>query len=427
MPVKKIVVVGGGAGGLELIARLCQKFKHKRNLEITLIDNSLKHIWKPIYHEVAAGTLSSVEPIDYMSYSYQKGFKFIPGTIIEICSKQNRLTVAPYVNPNDKQHIGYDVLVLAIGSKTNDFGIPGVKENCLFLDSLQEAENCNKSLIEKIILSSHDNTKCISINIVGGGATGVELAAEFNHTLSIANKYTKATGLSSYNFQINIIEAGNRILSMLPERVAHAVNHYLKTHKIHVATDTKISAVNNMGLITSNGKFIESAMTVWAAGVKGNAEDITHTLEVNKVNQFTVTPFLQTTLKPNIFAFGDCASCPQVNKKGEQYFVPPRAQAAHQQAHVLAENIINYLQDKPLREYIYKDYGSLISLSQKNVVGNLMGKIAKNLYMEGLFARLAYWVLYKKHLLILKGTKYVILSTLASIFLKEQRPEIKLH
>lgn len=428
---KNIIIIGGGAGGLELVAKLCNKFKRTAAIDITLVDNQLKHVWKPLYHEVAAGTFThSQEEIDYISYAYQKGFKFMLGNIKQINRVEKWIMIELVFNEKASvttRRLYYDVLVLAIGSQANDFNIPGVKEHCIFIDNLIDAESCNNLLIQKIILSTQDSLNCISINIVGGGATGVELAAELNHVLAETRKYAKATGLNAFDFNITVIEAGKRLLGMLPERISHAASRYLEKNQITILTNTKIIAVNNNALITAKNKLITSSLTIWAAGIEGNTTAIKHDLAVNKIQQFMVKTTLQTTIDNSIFAFGDCASCLQIDKKGNTYSVPPRAQAAHQQASLLVKSIEKYLQNKPLPIYRYRDYGSLISLSRHNVVGNVMSKVAKNLYIEGVFARFAYWSLYKKHLLVLKGVRYVLLSTLAELCIKKQRPEIKLH
>lgn len=423
---KKIVVVGGGAGGLELVAKLCNKFKN--TIDITLVDSQLKHVWKPLYHEIAAGTFRNYhEQIDYISYSYQKGFTFVLGNLKQIDRAKKCILLEPIlIDENSERSLNYDVLVLAIGSKINDFHIPGVTEHALFLDSLPEAELCNKSLLNQIIRATQADKKHIDINIIGGGATGIELAAEVNHVLNEARKYTKKNQVTPYHFQVTVIEAGKRILTMLPERISNAVSHYLQKQHINLVTNTQITAIQKNGLTTATGNFIPSDMTIWAAGVKGNTSTIQHDLAINHAQQFLVKNTLQTTLDDDIFAFGDCAACLQIDKHGKEYLVPPRAQAAHQQANMLVKSIQCYLQQKSLPIFHYRDYGSLISLSH-NVVGNLMSKVAKSLYIEGMIARFVYWSLYKKHMAAIKGMKYVILSTLADLFMRKQRPDIKLH
>ncbi|WP_419420772.1 NAD(P)/FAD-dependent oxidoreductase [Legionella sp. D16C41] len=432
---KKIVVVGGGAGGLELIVRL-SKLAHKTPLEITLIDKQLKHLWKPLLHEVASGTYSVYQDeIDYISYAYQIGFKFALGDLQEINQENKFVTVKlPSVEakrlPYNERKIDYDILILSTGSQVNDFNIPGVKEYCLLLDDLANAELFHQKIIDSIILKNQSDSKAkIKVSIIGGGATGVELAAELAYTLSKAFKYLQnsAEPVENLPFQITLIESDSRLLNMMPERISTSVTQHLIKSNIEVLTNTKVIKVTELGLETNNQQTIDSSITVWAAGVKVTNLLHTHSLELNSINQFVVDDKLQTTRDKNIFAFGDCASCPQVDKEGKLSFVPPRAQAAHQQARILAKSISNLINGKPLLPYIYKDYGSLISLSHRQAVGVLMGRATKTFYLEGKLARLTYWLLYKKHLLVLKGVRYVVLSALIDFLLRKRRPEVKLH
>ncbi|MBA2648732.1 MAG: NAD(P)/FAD-dependent oxidoreductase [Legionella sp.] len=420
----KIVVVGGGAGGLELVMRLCHLSK-KIPLEITLIDRQLKHLWKPLLHEIAAGTFSSYhDEVNYISYAYQKGFTFLQGGLKEINQQKKWINLEPF----SEQKIFYDILVIAIGSQVNDFNIPGVKDYCLFLDNISTAEAFHQKLINHIINVQRGREDKIKISIVGGGATGVELAAELSYALSHALKYLNKKETPSHPlFEITLIESGTRLLNMMPERISNNVAKYLLKNNINILTDTKIVKATPQGLETTDKRLIDSSLTVWAAGVKVNNSFITHSLELNAINQFIVRDTLQVSRDTHIFAFGDCASCPQIDKKGNLGFVPPRAQAAHQQANFLAKSIRNLILKKPLPVYHYKDYGSLISLSHSHTVGVLMGRIVKNFFIEGSLARLTYWLLYKKHLLIVKGARFIILSCFIDFLLRKKRPEVKLH
>jgi NADH:ubiquinone reductase (H+-translocating) len=374
--------------------------------------------------------LSYQDEIDYFTYAYQKGFKFIFASVQSV----DRINKNIYITPKEDRDtlasttvkIDYNLLIIATGSQSNDFGVPGVREHCLLLDSLYEAESFNKLFTKQLIKLAQPTERLskIEITIVGGGATGIELAAELNHVLLETSRYQKH---NSHYFKLTIIERASRVLSNMPERISKTITNYLKNNNIGLLTNAKITKVSQEGLFTIDGKFIKAHMIVWAAGVKANLLSSLDSLEINKINQLVVTDKLQTTHDENIFAFGDCASCPEVDRFGKNYYVPPRAQAAHQQAKLLAKSLKNYFMQKPLLAYRYKDYGSLITLSRYNVVGNLMTKIAKNFYIEGLLAQFAYWLLYKKHLMILKGIQYVILSTIADFIIKKQKPEIKLH
>jgi NADH dehydrogenase len=175
---------------------------------------------------------------------------------------------------------------------------------------------------------------------------------------------------------------------------------------------------------------IAAELVVWAAGVK--APDFLKELdglEVNRINQLLVHPNLQTTLDSNIFAMGDCAACPWPDASSDKpRFVPPRAQAAHQQASHLARQIRRHMAGKPLKTYRYRDFGSLVSLGGYSTVGNMMGGlIGGSLFIEGVFARLMYVSLYKMHEYALHGFAKMALDTLARFITRRTEPRVKLH
>jgi NADH dehydrogenase len=188
----------------------------------------------------------------------------------------------------------------------------------------------------------------------------------------------------------------------------------------------RVTEVTEKGVYTHSGRFIPSELVVWAAGIK--APDFLSDLdglETNRINQLVVKQTLQTTLDQNVFAFGDCAACPWPGRDGN---VPPRAQAAHQQASMLVKSIKHRIVGKPLLEYIYRDYGSLVNLGRYSTVGNLMGAITGGtLFIEGMFARLMYQSLYKMHLMTLHGFFTVFLQTLARIITRRTEAKVKLH
>jgi NADH dehydrogenase len=179
-------------------------------------------------------------------------------------------------------------------------------------------------------------------------------------------------------------------------------------------------------MLTADGKFILASMMVWSAGIK--APDFLQGLdglETNRINQLVVRPTLQTTRDDNIFAFGDCAACAMPDGTG---FVPPRAQAAHQQASMLVQSVCRRLRGKSLPEYAYRDYGSLVALGRFSTVGNLMGGLTGgSIMIEGTIARVVYWSLHKMHQVALNGWYKTGLATFANIINAPNQPTIKLH
>ncbi|MGI9245949.1 MAG: NAD(P)/FAD-dependent oxidoreductase, partial [Steroidobacteraceae bacterium] len=228
------------------------------------------------------------------------------------------------------------------------------------------------------------------------------------------------------NVRIVLLEAAPRILPALPERLADSARRLLESLGIEVRTGARVECVTRDGVRLASGEEIPAELVVWSAGVK--APEFLKSfdgLEVNRINQLLVTPTLQTTRDADIFAIGDCASCPLPDKSG---WVPPRAQAAHQQASHMIGQIKARLSGKPLRDYGYKDFGSLVSLGRYSTVGSLMGGlIGGNLFIEGLLARFIYRSLYQMHLAALHGRTVTLWRSLLSGLVDRPTPTVKLH
>jgi len=425
-----IVIVGGGAGGLELATRLGKKLA-----KITLVDEQSTHLWKPLLHEVAAGTLDAGQDVlNYFVHASLHHYHFQLGRMVGLNRQAKEIILAPVTNGHDeeiipKRTLAYDTLVLAFGSVNNDFGIPGVREHCLFLDDQLQAEHFQQLFLKNLLRLQNriddQEAKKISIVIVGGGATGVELAAELHYTVLQAATFGLDRINPQHDIQITLIESSARILSALPERISRLAKLELQRRGIEVLAGERVNQVGAHSIQTLNNRVLPATIVVWCAGISIPVfADKLDGLELNRLNQIVVYDTLQTTVDQNIFAFGDCACCPQAHI---QQPVPPRAQAANQQAQLLAQSLPAYLRGQTLIPFKYTDYGSLISLSKFHTLGNLMGKLMGNILIEGKIARLVYLSLYKKHQIILQGYGPVILQTLANFLTRGVRPRLKLH
>ncbi|MGE6240539.1 NAD(P)/FAD-dependent oxidoreductase [Ectopseudomonas guguanensis] len=430
----RIVIVGGGAGGLELATRLGRKLGKSGAARIILVDANLTHIWKPLLHEVAAGSLNSSEDeLNYVAQAKWNHFEFQLGRMSGLDRASKSITLAPTLDDDGQvlmpeRRITYDSLVIAVGSTTNDFGTPGAAEHCIFLDTRAQAERFHRRMLSHYLRAHASESEAggkIDIAIVGAGATGVELAAELHH----AAKQLAAYGLNRIrpeDMRITLIEAGPRVLPALPERIARPVRQTLEKLGVTVLTGAAVSEVTAEGLKTADGNFIPASLKVWAAGIRapGFLKDLDG-LESNRINQLQVRPTLQTTLDDDVFAFGDCAACPQPGNDGRN--VPPRAQAAHQQASLLAKSLRLKISGQSLPEYRYRDYGSLISLSSFSAVGNLMGNLTGSVMLEGWLARVFYVSLYRMHQMALYGTLRTLLLMLSDRIGRSTEPRLKLH
>jgi NADH dehydrogenase len=297
------------------------------------------------------------------------------------------------------------------------------------LDTPEQAREFHRRHINAC-LRAHTQTAEVpaaqhTVVIVGAGATGVELAAELHDTTRELSAYGLEKIDPDKTLKLLIVEASDRILPGLPPRLSAAAAERLGELGVEIHTNERVVEVRADGMLTANGKLIPASMMVWSAGIK--APDFLKEidgLETNRVNQLVVRPTLQTTRDDNIFALGDCAACPMPDGRN----VPPRAQAAHQQASLMAKAICRRFRGKPLLEYVYRDYGSLVALGRFSTVGNLMGGLSGgSIMIEGVLARLVYWSLHKMHEIALHGWVKTAMTTYAHFISTPTRARIKLH
>jgi NADH dehydrogenase len=431
----QIVIVGGGAAGLELATKLGNKLGKRGLADVILIDAGRTHIWKPLLHEVAAGTLDSAEDeLEYLAQARWNHFRYRLGRMVGLDREHQEVCLAATYNEEGNEIIPerrfrYDTLVITVGSISNDFGIQGVKEHCLFLDTTAQAERFQVKLLD-CMLKAHTQGKPIAegqldLAIVGAGATGVELAAQIHRVTRLLSAYGLDTIDPDKHIKIHVIEAGPRILPALPPRLSLAAERELSRLGVTVHVNQRVVEITEAGIVTAEGGVIPSTMKVWAAGIKAPdfLKDIAG-LETNRINQLVVERNLRTSRDENIFAIGDCAACP-LDDQGNT--VPPRAQAAHQQASTLAMTIRRRLKGQEPLDYTYRDYGSLVALGRYSTVGSLMGGLVGSMMVSGLIARFVYLSLYKMHQAALYGWPRAILITLLHFLRRGIDPQVKLH
>jgi NADH dehydrogenase len=432
----RIVIVGGGAGGLELATGLGRKLGKRGRADITLLDRSRTHVWKPLLHEIAAGSMDiSRHQLDYLAHAHWHGFRYRYGELTGL-DREKKLVFCGATYDEEGRQItpargfGYDTLVIAIGSVSNDFGTEGVAEHAIMLDTKEQAVRFNRRLVNACFRANAQPGPVepgqLHVVIIGAGATGTELAAELHHTARGVVAFGMDRIEPEKDIKITLIEAAPRILPALPERLSTATTEILTKLGVEVRAGARVTSVSDKGVTLQTGEFIPSALVVWAAGVKG--PDVIANLdglEVSRSNQLVVKPTLQTTLDDNIFVIGDAA---YLVPEGETVPIPPRAQAAHQEASHLVREIQRRMRGEPLRPFKYQDFGSLVSLGEYSTVGNLMGFVSgRSMWIEGFFAKLMYRSLYKMHQWALHGFWKVMFDTLSRTITRRTEPEVKLH
>lgn len=428
-----IVIVGGGAGGLELAAKLGRKHGAQH---VYLIDRETDHIWKPSLHEVAAGTLDiHREGLSYFMLARDCNFTFILGALTALDKKNKCIHIAPAYNEAGQQlfparQITYGTLVIAVGSKSNFFNTTGAEQYAITLDATAQAEHFRLKLLHALTQTVHTDSeytppKPLHITIVGGGATGVELAAELTEAVTSFHFYGANTLTPERPLAITLLEGADRILAALPPELSARATRLLQSRGIQVCTGVRVTEVQADQLLDANGQRYASDLCVWAAGIQAPAFLSTLGLETNRINQLVVNERLETA-DAAIYALGDCAQAPWVGGDG---YLPARAQVAHQQASYLYKVLTARLKGhNDSAVFKYKDYGSLVSVGHTKGVGSLMGVLSgKSWFVEGLVARTMYMSLHLMHHAAVMGVMRTFSIVLGRLLLKRSAPRIKLH
>ena len=432
--VPRIVVVGGGAVGLNLVTRLSKSLGRKGRADITLVDENLSHIWKPSLHEFAAGTKGHEEEISFLEHSNRNGYKFRLGRFAGIDYQECWVMLDPVLGAEDVElsparAVHYDVLVLSIGSRSNDFGTPGVMEHCLFLDTPTEAKRLQSEILNLCLRMEtgalENDNGTIRLAIVGGGTTGVELAAELRE----ATEQLARNGIDKLRIPdsvgISVIEGSDRLVGALPENISKNVLNELGLLSVDVLLGKCVTRVTEKTLEFGDGSSLESEIIVWAAGIQSNKALASATdLEVGSLGRLKVHPTLQTTHQDRIFVMGDAADCfwPEMDCP-----LPPRAQVASQEAAFLEDQLKRWVRGDALKELRYTDHGSLAALSSSSAIGSLMGKSLGTMTLKGWLARQAYKYLHYQHEAAVQGHLRAMVRTILSMSMRRVRPRLKLH
>ncbi len=398
---KQVVIVGGGVAGLEVATALSRLWRKRPDLPaVTLVDRDSAHVWKPMLHTIAAGTRDiSQQQTTFVAQAHDAGFRYLPGEFSGIDRAAREVKIAALYAPDGRllvpaRRLPYDALVIAIGSEANDFGTPGVHEYCFKIDSRQLADAFNREIRIRFLQCVAQGTD-MSIAIVGGGATGVELAAELVQLTDTAVAYG-AKGLAKH-ISITLIESGPRLLAAFPEDISAATRERLESLGIKVLLDTRVSAANEKGFVLDDGSLVAASLRVWAAGVKA-PDFLAHLdgLETTRGNQLVVTRQLQTTRDPHVYAIGDCAS---LTLPGATHSLPPTAQVAHQEAQYLIRYLPEMLlEGKKGPDFKFHDFGALVSIADYDAFGSLgQYGLFKGATIRGKLAQLSHVMLYRSH------------------------------
>ncbi len=429
----KIVIVGGGAGGLELATWLGKR-RRRLGIEVLLVDATLAHLWKPRLHEVAVGLMNDGEDAtSFLGQGLASGFSFEWGALTGLDSKAKTIRLGPVARHAASQldepilperDISYDILVLAIGSRVNDFGIEGVAEYCFMLDRPSDARRLHQALLDASFKSQPGPDQALKVGIVGAGATGVELSAELDHAVHSVETYGKLA--QGRRLQITLIEHADRVLPSTEPETSHFAEAALKKADVDVRCGQRVQKVDAKGFELASGERIASDIKVWTSGIIGH-EVVTHLdgLTIEKGRRIATDRFLACTGVDDIYALGDCAAVPAGI---EGTFLPATAQVAHQQAIYLLRALTNKLLGRRSKPFSFQSRGTLVSLG----VG-AAGEIPKPrrdtapFRTSGRVAKLMYVTLYFMHRVALHGWWKAGLLALSDRIRGIASPPVKLH
>lgn len=419
------MILGGGAGGLELAAAL----SGRADMAITLVDRVGSHLWKPRLHEFAAGTVNStLTEISFYSLAEMRGFHFEQGDVQAIDRAARTVTLAPLLAPNGNtiagpRSLAYEACVIALGGATPDFGTKGVRENAIRLETKADADRF-RELFVALMIRARETGEPTRIVIVGSGATGIELAA---HLRLAERAFTgegggKATGPL---LTITILEAAPQIMPGSDDTLRRTVLQRISNLRIEVATDAAVTVVEEEKVAAKDGREWPSDLTVWAAGLVG--APILKTLDafdLDRRGRIVVDRYLRVEGDEMLFAMGDAAS---VKLGNSDQPLPPTAQAASQEAEYLSGALPKMLRGERVHPLQYRNRGTLLSLARGGAAGRIGFGGTGDILVKGQFAKAAYHGLQRRHQWAVLGPLRGSVAILADIISPTKGPALKLH
>jgi len=392
---KRVVIVGGGFGGLKLALKL-----YKKKFQVVLLDRNNYHLFQPLLYQVA---MSALEP-SAISFPLRKVFQktgvhFRMAELKQVVPENNELVT-------DIGWLKYDFLILATGAKTNFFNQEQIEKYTLQMKSAPDAlyiRNRTLENFEKALNKSHeeDVKSYLNVAIIGGGPTGVELAgamAEMKRYV-LPKDYPE---LDMKNMKIMLFEASPRLLAGMSETASRVAKEYLHKLGVEVHTGTPVVDYNGRTLSLPDGKSVDVKTVIWAAGVTSARIEGIAESAYGRNNRLLVNPYNQVAGYSNIFALGDNSLMTEPSYPNGH---PQVAQVALQQADYLSYNLKHLVQNKPLKPFHYIDKGSMATVGRHLAVADL--PFAK---FKGYFAWLLWSVVHLLSIVGVKNKLFVLLN-----------------
>ena len=352
----KVVILGGGFGGLAAARALY------KSAEVTVVDRHNFQTFLPLLYQVSTAGLAA----DHVAYPIRgalrkTNIKFRMGSPISIDHKNKEVKL------DSSEVLKFDHLIVALGSVSADFGIPGVTEFALGMKTVHEALTIRAEIMRRFedLCRFEDETK-LSISVIGGGPTGVEMAGAIAELIRGPLKSDQANAAA--HIQVSLIEAGPRLLPPFAPSLSERTKKDLEKLGVKVLLNTAVKAIEHRKIILKDNSVLSSEITIWAAGVKGSDAMAQLNLPTNG-NRVAVEPTMQVKNYPYIWALGDIAGA--LGKDGRP--LPMVAPVAIQQGKFIAKQIARLIANKPLTDFKYLDKGSMATIGRNKAIVQVKG------------------------------------------------------
>ncbi|MFD1179233.1 NAD(P)/FAD-dependent oxidoreductase [Paenibacillus puldeungensis] len=369
---KHIVILGAGYGGV-LSALSVRKYMDRSDVRVTVVNQYPTHQIITELHRLAAGNISEravALPLDKVFKGKDIDLRIAKVESFSVDKKEVKLSDGTVLN--------YDALVVGLGSKTAYFGIPGLEQHSMVLKSTEDAKRIHRHIEERIRdFAKEGNEADATILIGGGGLTGVELVGEIADELPAL---TKKYGVDRKAVKLMLVEAGPKILPVLPDPLIQRATASLEARGVEFLTGLPVTNVEGNTIDLKDGRKIVANTFVWTGGVQGNPLVGESGLEVNR-GRASVNEYLQSVSHKDVFVVGDSAVF--FSPDGRPY--PPTAQIAWQMGELVGYNLYAYLQGKTMEDFHPVNSGTLASLGRKDAVATIG---ANNTSLRGLPATL---------------------------------------
>jgi NADH dehydrogenase len=386
LPYPRLVVIGGGFAGLELIQRL-----ENKPFKVLLLDKQNHHCFQPLLYQVATASLSA----DSIAHPFRRTVAPMANVAFRMCTVQ-RVDPVKKVVRTDRGEVPYDILVVATGSTTNFFGNARMEQQAMQLKTISQALDIRSDFLQDFEAALYaqgeaDQRRRLNFVVVGAGPTGVEMAgalAEIRRTV-LRREYRE---LESDRMQIWLVDGNGRVLSGFSEKSSAKALRYLQSMGVNVRFNARVADYDGERVTFADGTAMDTNTVLWAAGVKGQVLPGLEAGEVPRASRYDVDRYNRVKAFNDVYALGDVALMAEGKwERGHPQVAPP----AIQQAELLAENLMRERQGKPLKPFTYTDKGSMATIGRYKAVVDV-GRF----HMGGLFAWLAWMFV---HLMALVG------------------------